>query len=149
MANGEKSVSDHEARLVHKWLSAEIKEGAGDDDKARRILARFLRSSLPLDLGLRVLLANQIDPDTRDDAGQWLAFKRVRGNRSRRVNSRQIAAAVWDRNVKGEKWEAAVQQAMKDFGVGRSTVTAAWDKWSPVFASPLRSKMKMLTRLSP
>ena len=49
------------ARKTHQ--EAYLKEGSTEELEARRALARLLRTSLPLGLGVRFVLANLIDTD--------------------------------------------------------------------------------------
>jgi hypothetical protein len=49
---------------VIDWLDGKFKEGSAADLKARRVLAQVLRSGR-LDRGLRFMLADLFDPDTR------------------------------------------------------------------------------------
>jgi hypothetical protein len=131
-------------RTALAWLSGELKEGTAAELDARRTLARMLRSG-PLVLGVRVGLANAIDPDMRDSVGSWLTFKRSRGNRSGKMDHRRIAAVVWHRRAAGDPFEAAIRAAMSKCKASRATVTAAWREWSPHFRK-LGGKLKALTR---
>jgi hypothetical protein len=124
--------SDEQVHMAAKWISGELKDGTPEELEARRTFAEILRSTLPLDMSLRVMLAARIDPDSRDSF-EWLAFHRAPG-RMTRHDLRRIAATVWHHHVvAGDSWESAVAQAEKEHRVSRATVTAAWHKWSPVF----------------
>jgi hypothetical protein len=46
-----------------EWLRGDIRKGSRRELQARRTLARMLRSERPLDLGLRFILADAVDPD--------------------------------------------------------------------------------------
>src|SRR6516162_2635852 len=46
-----------------EWLRVGTKKGSARDLQARRMLARMLRSSEPLDQGTRLILADAVDPD--------------------------------------------------------------------------------------
>src|SRR5262249_20857201 len=91
-------------------------------------LARMLRSSKPLDPGVRFILAEAIDPDGEDDVRLFL--KRKPGRR-RRVNERHVAAFIYQRTKAGVKLESAVKNAMTEFNVSRSTALGAWSEWRP------------------
>jgi hypothetical protein len=113
-----------------EWLRGDLREGSARDLQARRTLARMLRSSKPLDPGVRFILADAVDPD--GESGERLVLKRKPGRRQR-VNERHVAAYVYQRKKAGVKAESAVKEAMTKFNVGRSTVTGALSKWRPHF----------------
>ena len=109
-----------------------LKEGSPEELEARRALARMLRSTRPLDLGLRYILADMIDPD-RDEAERTIRFKnRHMGKRSNalaeKTVARYIEAALPEANG---KLESAVAKAMKKFGLERSRVFDIWRMWRP------------------
>jgi hypothetical protein len=56
--------TQHEVRLIGRFLAGELKEGSAENLTARRALARLLRNpEQQLDLGLRWALAELFDPD--------------------------------------------------------------------------------------
>jgi hypothetical protein len=96
--------------------------------EARRALARELGSSRPLSIGFRRMLADLIDPD--GVSKQCLRFgNRRRGNARDAARDSRIAEQIWEA---GGKVEAAVEKAMKDFHLGRSTVLEIWSEWKPI-----------------
>ena len=115
---------------VISWLHGDLKKGSAEELEARRLIARLLRSSRPLNLSFRFMLADLIDPDD-DIAEHRLELKRRPGNRSSRADHCRIAVYVWRRTAAGVHLKAAVGDAMDHFGVKRSTVMAAWSKWRP------------------
>jgi hypothetical protein len=118
--------SNEEVLTIAKWLSGDLEDQ--HETEARLVFARVLRSSIPLDLTLRFMLADLIDPDN-DDNDHRLVLKRKPGNRAPRSNHRSIAAHVWKRIKEGDGFESAVVDAMGHFDVGRTTVTNAWAEW--------------------
>jgi hypothetical protein len=128
------------------WLAGRFKEGSPEDLEARRALARFLRGPLgPLDQAPLFMLAALIDPDKRDDLSLWLVFKRPRGNRSRPMNHRRVAAVIWHELRAGKPQKAAVSIAREKCKVSRSKALEAFDEWKPLFEKH-GSKLKWLTR---
>jgi hypothetical protein len=112
------------------WLRGNTKKGSARDLQARRVLARMLRSSEPLEMVVRLILADAVDPD--GVGGLQLSLKRKLGRR-RQINHLDVAAYVYKRKKAGVKAESAINEAMTKFNVGRSTVTGAWSKWRPYF----------------
>jgi hypothetical protein len=104
----------------------------GKEDEALRALARILRSSLPLDIGLRFALANLIDPDVGKEMGRRLVLQRSQG-RTKQVNDREIAAALWHLRKQGVPRKRAEYRVETKFGVRRTAVTDAQRKWKPHF----------------
>jgi hypothetical protein len=129
---------------VVDWLDGKHKEDSPEDWLARRALAAALRYGR-LDRGLLFMLAALIDPDMRDDLSLWLVFKRPRGNRSRPMNHRRVAAVIWHELRANKQPKAAVSIAMEKCKVSRSKALEAFYKWEPLFERH-GSKMKWLTR---
>jgi hypothetical protein len=138
------AISDQQVRAIIDWLAGELKEGSVEDLAARRALAEVLRHE-KLDMGIRLLLANLIDPDSRDDIGLWLVFKRPQG-RTKTIDRRKVAAIIWKQVKAGIKKEAAVADAMKKCGVkSRDKALAAYKEWKPHFEK-WAPKLKDLTK---
>ena len=137
------AISDEEVSAIANWLSGKFKENSPREMEARRALATILRHG-PLDLSLRVWLANLFDPDMRDTEKQWFVLKRPRG-RSKTVNDRQVAAVVWERVERGDKQEAALQHAVDTMDVSLSTAEKAFAKWRDRL-DRLGPKLKAITR---
>jgi hypothetical protein len=128
------------------WLAGRLKEGSPEDLEARRALARFLRGPLgPLDQAPLFMLAALIDPDKRDDLSLWLVLKRPRGNRSRPIDHRRVAATIWHELRANKPQKAAVSIAMEKCRVSRRTALEAFYVWKPIFEK-WGSKMKALTQ---
>ena len=109
--------------------------GSPDEKKACKALARELRTSRPLDLGIRFILADLIDPD-RVEIDRRIRFEnRRRGRQSNAQAEKQIAEAIWSMVQAGTKTESAVAHAMKTFGLGRSRVMEIWGLWKPILQS--------------
>jgi hypothetical protein len=117
-------------QAVIAWSHGDLKEGSAEELEARRIIARLLRSSRPLNLGFRSMLADLIDPDD-DVAEHRFVLKQRPGNRKRSADHCRIAVYVWRRVAEGAQIKAAAIDAMGHFRVKRSTVMAAWSKWKP------------------
>jgi hypothetical protein len=137
------AISDQEIAAIVGWLDGKPKEGSAEDLAGRRALAKVLRYG-PLDRGLLFMLADLIDPDSRDDIGQWLVFKRARG-RSKTVNSRQVAAVVWHQVKARCKREAAYEHAKETLGVSFSAAEKAFAQWADVF-NKSATTLKGITR---
>ena len=137
-------ISEHDVASIIDWLAGKLKEGSADDLKARRALAKVLRYG-PLDRGLLFILADLIDPDTRDDLSLWLVFKRAPGAK-KTMDRRKVAAIIWRQVKTGIKKEAAVADAMKKCNVrSRDKALAAYNEYRPIFEK-WGSKMKALTQ---
>jgi hypothetical protein len=121
--------SDDFAALVER-LRVRTKKGSARDLQARRTLARMLRSSEPLEVGVRFLLADAVDPDRLSGAVTMPELKRKRG-RPGRFNKLHIAAFIYQRVKAGVPVESAVKEAEDKFGVGSSTAYNAWSEWRP------------------
>jgi hypothetical protein len=120
-------VSPDDLVALSRWLGGGVKEGSPRSLQARRTLARLLRSGYQdAHIGLRHVLADIFDPDSESD--RQLILKRKPG-RQRKVSRQSIAVFVWRIMQMGVPWESAVCAAMKEFGVVRSTVTDALEKW--------------------
>jgi hypothetical protein len=109
-----------------------LKEGSQEELEARRALARILRSSKPLDLGLRCILADMIDPD-RDEVERTIRFKNRReGKRSNAEAEKTVAEYVAAQIEGGGKVEFAVMKAIEKFGLKRTRVLEIWQIWKPI-----------------
>jgi hypothetical protein len=106
------------------------KKGSALELEARSALARELRKSSPLDLGLRFILAEQIDPDG-EDSRQILFEYRRKGNRSNAMAEKQVAEFIRARAQAGGM-EAAFQNAIKHFGLKRARILEIWGHWQPI-----------------
>jgi hypothetical protein len=109
-----------------------LKLGSNEEKEARRALARMLRSSLPLDPGVRFVLGDLIDPDLTE-VEQIIRFEhRRKGKPSNALAGKEIAESIWSQTRAGEKTETAVNRTMKQFGIGRSRTMDIWKYWQPI-----------------
>jgi hypothetical protein len=109
-----------------------LKEGSTEEKEARHALARMLRSSRPLDLGVRCLIAVMIDPDC-DEADRRIRFKhKRRGQRSNALAEKEVAEFIWSQRQAGRQVKVAVDDARKKFGLEQSRVKAIWGLWGPI-----------------
>ena len=127
-----------------RWLPPIYPKTGFEELEARRALARELRTSRPLDLGMRMLLADAFDPD-RDEVEREVQFK-YRRKGKRRANAmaeNEIAEFIWARVQAGDKLESVVSTALKHFGYGeksRSHVINIWSRWQPILKRRCRLK---------
>jgi hypothetical protein len=119
-----------------------FKEGSPDDLEARRTLARMFRSTVPLDLGLRGIVADLFDPD-RDEVDRIIRFERRRRGKPSipAIAEKEIAEFIWSQRQAGEKIATAVSRATKQFGLKRSRVQAIWSQWQPILRRLKRSDL--------
>lgn len=119
MATGEQLIQ------LERWIEGE------DSADVRRMVAALLRAG---DAAVCMRLANIINPDVMPDAhGTRLMFKRTRGNRSRQIDAREVAAVVWHRIKAGDPREAAYQHAADTLHVSLRTAKAALSEWEAKF----------------
>lgn len=122
------------SRIVHdsRGLSR-IDYLEGDEElEARRALARMLKTSLPLDLGLRFLIADLIDPDC-DEINRQIRFEnRRKGKPSNAAAEKQVAEFIWSQRQTGVTMKRTVIDATAKFGLNRSRVLAIWKIWQPI-----------------
>ena len=138
------TIGDRELASIIDWLGGKFKEDSADDLKTRRALAKVLRHG-PLDLGLRCMMADVIDPDIRDILSLWLVFKRPPG-RTKSIDDRNVAAVIWHRIQAGDQKEAAYQHAVDTLGVSLRTAKEHYKAWEKLFTEH-GSKLKGLTRI--
>jgi hypothetical protein len=106
----------------------------GDEElEARRALARMLKTSLPLDFGLRFLIADLIDPDS-DDVSRRIRFEhRRKGKPSNAAAEKEIAEFIWSQRRAGARMmKSAVPAAMQKFGLKQKQILAIWKIWRPI-----------------
>jgi hypothetical protein len=135
----------HDERgLPHKIY---LVEGSPEALEARRALARELRTSLPLDLGLRSAIADMIDPDC-DAAERQIQFEHRREGRPSNdvLAEMQIAEFIWSRVQGGDKTESAIQSAMEKFKLVRSRIFEIWRHWKPILKRRKPNRTKPLKR---
>ena len=119
-------------RHLIAWFNADPR---ADEDQARRLLVSLLRSTRPLDLGLRMALADLFDPDLKLEGPCYLAIKRVRGNPTlKKVNFGGVARYIWQATREGTPQHIAVGDAAKKFCCHKKTAQKAWRIYKPLFA---------------
>jgi hypothetical protein len=77
-----------ETRNLINWFHADPK---ADEIRARRFLTSLLRTTQPLDLGVRWALGDLFDPGRSQEHGCYFIIKRGRGNHTKTVNIGGIA----------------------------------------------------------
>jgi len=117
-----------------------LEEGSAEELEARRALARELRTSIPLNLGLRFLLAELIDPDC-DAAERRIRFDRRReGKRSNAQAEKKIAEFIWARVQGGAQVKGAVSDAEVKFKLGQKRIKEIWGIWKPILKRAKRTR---------
>jgi hypothetical protein len=117
-----------ERGLLHTYL----KDGSDEEKEARRALARLLRTSRPLDLGVRYIIADLIDPDF-DEMNRRIRFEnRRKGKPSDAAAEKQVAEFIWSQRQTGVTMKRTVIDATAKFGLNRSRVLAIWKIWRPI-----------------
>jgi hypothetical protein len=97
-----------------------------DDSEARRALACKLRSARPLDLGLRFLLADLIDPD-RDEVDRCIRFgSRRSGRPSDALAEKQVAEFIFSKVQTREPVKVVIDDAVRKFGLKRARLLKIW-----------------------
>jgi hypothetical protein len=110
-----------------------LKEGSPEELEARQALARMLRSSRPLDLGLRCILADMIDPEC-DAAERTIRIKnRCEGKRTNPLAEKTVAEYMVAMLHEGDgKLEYAIAKATEKFGLKRTRLLKIWQVWKPI-----------------
>jgi hypothetical protein len=119
-----------------------LEEGGAEELEARRALARELRTSIPLNLGLRFLLANLIDPDCGDEVERRIRFEHRReGQPSSDARAeKKIAEFIWSRVQGGAQMKAAIPDATRKFKLGRTRIREIWRHWEPILKRAKRTR---------
>ena len=116
-----------DVRLPNKQLGkAYFEPGSEAERDARAALARLIRKGEPFPEFIRETLAGLFDPESSTvPVDRRIEFKRLPGElKSRPDATLEIALHVWLQWYRGDKKEAAVSSAMKQFGLKRSQVFA-------------------------
>jgi hypothetical protein len=128
----------------HGRVTREVYPEAGSEEKtARRALARILRTSKPLDLGLRLCIADLVDPDRNEIEREIrFAYRRKGGRRASAVGENEIAEFIRAQLQAGTKLKAAVSNATEHFGFGKSRSRAMdiWRHWQPILKRRYQTK---------
>ncbi|HEY6700035.1 MAG TPA: hypothetical protein VI137_04330 [Pseudolabrys sp.] len=124
-------------------LYGHLKDGSADEQEARRALACKLRSARPLDLGLRFLLADLIDPD-RDEVDRCIRFgSRRSGRPSDALAEKQVAEFIFSKVQTGEPVKVVIDDAVRKFGLKRARLLKIWGHWKPILKRLQRTKPLM------
>jgi hypothetical protein len=114
-----------------------MQDGSAEELEARRALARLLRSSTPIEIGLRCILADLIDPD-RDEVDRQIKLKNRReGKPSNALAEKTIAEyieAMLTDNGETRQLKYAISKAEERFGLGRTRLLEIWREWRPILA---------------
>src|SRR4051794_13062848 len=120
------TISDQEITSIADLFSGRLKENSEAGQTAMRALARVLREER-LPMALRIIMADMVDPDTRDSVEQCFAIKSARkAGRCKANDDRNIAVVVWHRIAlhrsedNKDNREAAYAYAEKTLGVSYS-----------------------------
>src|SRR3954447_83525 len=112
-----------------------LKEGSADELEARRAFERLLRTSRPLDHGLRVVLADLISPD-RNEINRRIRFvNRRKGKESNALADKEVAQHIETMLHDGGKARStkyAISKAEEKFGLKRSRLLDIWKEWKPI-----------------
>ena len=108
-----------------------LKEGSAKEVEARRALARELRTSRPLDIGLKFLLADLIDPDNDVEIRHIRFGHRRKGKKTNADAEKTVAEFLWER-VPRDGAESAFAAAKDKFRLGRSRIAEIWGMWKPI-----------------
>jgi hypothetical protein len=110
-----------------------LKDGSPEELEARRALARMLRSSQPLDLGLKGVLADLVDPD-RDEVNRKINFGNRRegkpSNAMAEIVAQYIEAMLQD-GGETRQLKYAISKAADKFELNRSRLFEIWRDWKP------------------
>jgi hypothetical protein len=139
------AITQVEYELIVDWLDGDLKDGSPKEIEARRHLARALRDG-SLTLGMRVGLANLIDPEDRKWMKRSLVFKRPAGARAT-VDHLKVATIIWHERKAGRQMKSAVSIAMEKCGMrSRDKALAAYKEYRP-FLETVGDRMKALREL--
>jgi hypothetical protein len=106
-----------------------LKNGSAEELEARRALVRYLRKSRPIDLGIRWVIADLVDPDCIEIDRQIRIEHRRKGKPSKSaLAEKKIAEFVWSQVQAGIKAESAIKSAKEKFGLGRSRIFKIWSQ---------------------
>lgn len=141
MTKGRKQTVTKDAKLIVDLLCGQsvqdkhglprrvyLKDGSPEELKARRALARYLRTSRPIDFGVRWTLAAMVDPDCEEEARR-ICFKQRREGQPSRSAAAEKTIAEFIRTCPGSK---PIAQAVAKFGLSRTSVEAIWRHWQPI-----------------
>ena len=117
-----------------------LKEDGAKEKEARRALARRLRTARPLDLGMRHLLADLLDPDC-DAAERQIRFgHRRRGRRRVRWQKCKLLNLLGRGSRPATKKKRPVQAAVEKFRLVRSRIFEIRRSWKPILERRQRTR---------
>jgi Phage integrase family len=109
-----------------------FKRGGSHEARARKALARLLRSDGRLDRQLRGQLADLFDPPPSAQRRLVFEFRR-RGKHHDAIRNTQIAEHIRAERVAGKTYEAAIGSAVEGFSVSEDLAKKIWGRYGPVF----------------
>lgn len=109
-----------------------LQDGSAEELRARRALARYLRTSRTIDFGLRCLLADMIDPAC-EEAERRICFKHRREGQPAKSALAQKTIAEFIRTCPGPK---PIAQAVAKFELSRTSVETIWRAANPKTPPP-------------
>jgi len=115
-------VDSERRRLSTKYLE----KGCAEEVKARRAIARLLRSNHPLRL-LRVHLADLFDPDLASEARTIEFVFRRQGTPTDHIRNTHIAQYVWRQVKRGVRVTKAQRNAANRFALSEGAIKKIWD----------------------
>jgi uncharacterized protein with PIN domain len=122
-------------RLSADGGSASLAFLSGESEqRARSLLADLLRSDQPIHPSIRLTLAAAIDPNPTaiSLARRKIVFKDEGLRQERKLRRHfDIAEFIFALVEVDDNVEAAAADAMKQFGIGRSTAMKAWGRFGP------------------
>jgi hypothetical protein len=105
-----------------------LKPGSKRERDAKAALVRLLKSDRELSSGFRSALSTFFDADHPYETRELVFKNRKRGIQPNRYLEMSIAEDIALKVMSGVQIESAVQSAVKNFGLNRSTVFRAWEK---------------------
>lgn len=115
-------------RDLDRWIDGEIDDESAEGRRVREMVADLLYRS---DTAILLRLANIIQPHPWNTTR--IVFKRKRGNRSKQIDHRLVAAVVWQRIKAGDQREAAYQHAVDILKVSLRSAKTALAEWEEHF----------------
>lgn len=118
-----------------------LKDGSAEEKEARRALARYLRTSRPIDLGVCRAIADLLDPDCVKNERRIRFMYKREGNRSDALAEKAVAEFIWSRVQSDMAWKRVLGAVEDKFGLKRTRTNDIWDHWEPI--------LKRLKRTTP
>ena len=110
-----------------------LEDGSPKELEARRALARYLRTSRPMDFGVRSAIADLLDPDCIENERYIRFGHRRKGQPSRSaLAEREIAELIWSHVQAGNSIDTAFRHVEEKFGLKQSSTKTIWKHWQPI-----------------